>query len=206
MIRARRELGEIQDRLGYTRSTTTMEVATVNFRTISISGGVFHAPVTIADRIERTVITATSAPTAELAAVLTNLAEAVATMSAALPEDEAELAAHDLEEITNLATSGENKPARWRRAIDGLLSAAKRAADAGARSSISLPKSPSWCPDRRGPPAADAPLAAGPGWAGKSSGRAVSTPWRSAPFPSYGPSAPADPGRCAPVASNRRTR
>lgn len=132
VIRARRELREIQDRLGYTRSTTTMEVATVNFRTISISGGVFHAPVMIADRIERTVITAASAPTAELAAALTNLAEAVATMSATLPEDEAELAAHDLEEVTNLATSGENKPARWRRAIDGLLSAAKRAADAGA--------------------------------------------------------------------------
>ncbi|MFE4756058.1 hypothetical protein ACFRIB_38505 [Streptomyces mirabilis] len=129
---ARRELRKIQDRLGYTRTATTTEVSTVNFKTITISGGVFHAPVVIADKIERTVIMAATAPTEELATALTDLAKSVATMSAALPEDEAELAAHDLEEITTLATSGEDKPARWRRAIDGLLSTAQRAAEVGA--------------------------------------------------------------------------
>jgi hypothetical protein len=132
VTRAREELRKIQDRLGYTNTAKPRQVVSLTFKSINIGGGTFNGPVVIADTIERTIFAASAAPSKELEGVLTDLARAVATLTTALPQDEGELAAQDLEDLTRLATSDQHKPARWRRAVDGLLGAAQRAADVGA--------------------------------------------------------------------------
>jgi hypothetical protein len=126
---------EIEASLGYAEDTRIKtEAVHVSIQSIHIGGDVVNSNVVAANTIERSALTlrAASALPEELKAVLTELHKAVGELTAALPDDEAELAARDLEELTAEATSGSPRPAFWRRAVDGLLAAAREVADVGS--------------------------------------------------------------------------
>lgn len=98
---------------------------------IHIGGDVVNSNVVAADTISRSSLTVASTTVPEdLRATLIELHKAVATLTLALPDDEAELAARDLEDLTREATSS-RRPAFLRRAADGLLAAAGKVAQVG---------------------------------------------------------------------------
>jgi hypothetical protein len=125
---------EIEASLGYAEpSATETESVHVSIQSIHIGGDVVNSNVVAASVIEQSAISvdASTALPVELKAALTELHKAVGALTAALPDDEAELAARDLKDLTEEVTSGSRRPAFWRRAADGLLSAAKKVADVG---------------------------------------------------------------------------
>lgn len=131
--RAREEFQTIQRDLGYAEeSPSEGEAVQVTVQNITIAGDVVGSNVVVAETIESSVLAVANADIpAELAATLKDLHKAVAALTTALPDDEAALTARDLEDLTKEATSPTPRPAFWRRAADGLLTTAKRVADAG---------------------------------------------------------------------------
>jgi hypothetical protein len=120
---------EIEETLGYAEQTQSKQ-AEVHM-SIHIGGDVVNSNVVAADTISRSSLTvASTAVPEDLRATLTELHKAVASLTLALPDDEAELAAKDLEDLTREATSG-HRPAFLRRAADGLLAAAGTVAQVG---------------------------------------------------------------------------
>lgn len=125
---------EIETSLGYAEdSPIETEAVHVSIQSIYIGGDAVNTNIVAAHTIENSAISLSAATgvSEELKAFLTELHKAVGALTAALPDDEAELAAGDLEELTKQAMSGSPRPAFWRRAVDGLLAAAKKAADVG---------------------------------------------------------------------------
>jgi hypothetical protein len=130
---ARRELQAVQEALGYVEHVPATGGITVTISKVNIAGNVVNSNVVAARSIESSSLIASAAPVPqELKTALADLQRAVAELTAHLPDDEADLAARDLEDLTNEAVSPTPRPAFWRRAVDGLLAAAKTAADVGA--------------------------------------------------------------------------
>jgi len=119
--------------LGYAENRAPeKEVIQMTTTNIHIGGGNTNCNIVVADTIKESSITA-AAPGVpeELRQVLTDLHKAVADLTTHLPDDEAELAASDLKNLTREATSGHPKAAQWKRATNGLLDAAAKVATAG---------------------------------------------------------------------------
>jgi len=101
----------------------------VSIQQININGDVVNSNVVAASVIENSSIAVGKASISdELRILLSELHKSVAVLTAELPEDEAALAAHDLEALTIEATSPTPRRAFWRRAAHGLLAAAGTAA------------------------------------------------------------------------------
>lgn len=130
---ARDDLRDILERLGYAEQTSTETGAVqVTIQKISIGGSVVNSNVVVAESIERSSLTVTTAAVdGELKTALEELHKAVAALTTKLPDDEAALAARNLEDLTREATSATPRPAFWRQASEGLLNAAKRVAEVG---------------------------------------------------------------------------
>ena len=118
--------------LGYAEKVAQKETAYVTNQTITIHGSVVNSAVVAADHIEDSAIKVGAAEiSSELRSTLVDLHKAVAELTSRLPDDEAALAARDLEDLTREATSSSPRPAWWRRAMDGLISTAKTVTEAG---------------------------------------------------------------------------
>ena len=124
---------EIELALGYAEPLPPpKEVVQMSTQSITIFGGVYDSNIVAAATIERSSITLAESPIGEeLKLALRELHEATAALTTRLSDDEAALAARDLEDLTKEATSGSPRPAFWRRAADGLMTAAKRTAEVG---------------------------------------------------------------------------
>ena len=124
---------EIELALGYAEPLPPpKEVVQMSTQSITIFGSVYDSNIVAAATIERSSITLAESPIGEeLKLALRELHEATAALTTRLSDDEAALAARDLEDLTKEATSGSPRPAFWRRAADGLMTAAKRTAEVG---------------------------------------------------------------------------
>jgi hypothetical protein len=123
----------IQSSLGYAEpAPKEKEEVHVTHQTITIHGDVVNSNVvaaaTITDSFNRL---AKSKVEEELKSALTALHKATAELTTRLPADEAERAACDLAELAAEATSESPRRAFWKRAAEGLLSAAEKVAKAG---------------------------------------------------------------------------
>jgi len=124
---------EVESALGYAEPLPpAKEVVHMSTQNITIFGDVYRSNIVAAGTIERSSITLAESPIGEeLKSALRELHEATAALTTRLSDDEAALAARDLEDLTKEATSGSPRPAFWRRAADGLLTAAKTTAEVG---------------------------------------------------------------------------
>lgn len=123
---------EIGASLGYAENQVEREGGTHVTMNVSIGGGNVGCNIVVAEMIKDSAITiAAPGVSDELRGYLTDLHKAVAELSTQLSDDEALLAARDLRDLTEQATSGQPKEVFWRRAANGLLEAAKRAAETG---------------------------------------------------------------------------
>jgi hypothetical protein len=124
---------EIESALGYAEPLPpAKEVVHMSTQNITILGSVHGSNIVAAGTIERSSITLAESPIGEeLRSALLELHKATAALTTQLSDDEAALAARDLEDLTKEATSGSPRPAFWRRAADGLLTAAKKTAEVG---------------------------------------------------------------------------
>jgi hypothetical protein len=124
---------DVESVLGYAEPVPQeKEVVQVTSQTITILGDVVNSNVVAAETIEHSSIIAAESPIQkDLKAALLELHKATATLTSHLPDDEAALAARDVEDLTKEATSRDPRPAFWRRAAEGLLAAAKKGAEAG---------------------------------------------------------------------------
>lgn len=130
--RAISDMRNVSVTLGYAEKGAQEETAYVTNQTITIHGSVVNSAVVAADRIEDSAIKVGAAEISdELRSTLVDLHKAVAELTSRLPDDEAALAARDPEDLTRDATSPSPRPAWWRRAMDGLISAAKAVTEAG---------------------------------------------------------------------------
>jgi hypothetical protein len=103
-----------------------------NVTNVNIYGDVNQSSVVVAQTIENSRIAVeNSAVSEDLKGVLVALHDAATTLASHLPADDAALAAKDLEDFAKETTSSTRRPAVWRRAAEGLLSAAKNVADGG---------------------------------------------------------------------------
>ena len=127
------EFQEIEQSLGYAEDAPReSEAIHVSFQQINIAGSVVNSNIVAAEIIENSSIAIPGANISnELKELLTELHKSVAALTAELPEDEAALAAQDLEALTKEATSPAPRKAFWRRAADGLLAAASTVAAVG---------------------------------------------------------------------------
>jgi uncharacterized protein YjhX (UPF0386 family) len=147
VVRARQVLLPLEDRLddalaafqlieaslGHAEPTEIETGANVTIQNISVGGDMIGVNAVAAHMIENSSFIVQSATTMsdELKATLTELHKAVAQLTATLPDDDAELVAHDLEDLTKEATAAKPRPKFWRRAADNLLAAAKTVSDVG---------------------------------------------------------------------------
>ena len=124
---------EIESALGYAESLPpAKEVIQMSTQSITILGNVYSSNIVAAATIEHSSMTvAQSALGDDLKSALSELHKATAALTTRLSDDDAALAARDLEDLTKEATSGSPRPAFWRRAAEGLLTAAKKAAEVG---------------------------------------------------------------------------
>jgi hypothetical protein len=123
----------IQSSLGYAEpAPKEKEEVQMTHQNITIYGDVVNSNVvaaaTINDSFDRL---AKSEVEEELKSALTALHKATAELTTHLPADEAERAACDLEELAVEATSRSPRRAFWKRAAEGLLSAAEKVTKAG---------------------------------------------------------------------------
>ncbi|MEL7070757.1 MAG: hypothetical protein AAGN15_19140 [Cyanobacteria bacterium J06581_3] len=123
----------IQSSLGYAEpAPREKEEVHVTNQTITIHGDVVNsnivAAAAITDSFNRF---AKSEVQEDMKSALTALHKATAELTTRLPADEAERAACDLAELTAEATSESPRRAFWKRANEGLLSAAEKVAKAG---------------------------------------------------------------------------
>jgi hypothetical protein len=103
-----------------------------NVTNVTIHGNVSNANIVVAQTIENSRIAVESSAAAqELKTALVELHDAAQVFTSRLPADAAALAAKDLEDFANEATSPTRRPAVCRRAAEGLLSAAKNVAEGG---------------------------------------------------------------------------
>ena len=99
---------------------------------INISGSVIHGSVVSAGTIQDSFNTLEqSGVSGELKDTLTELHKAVATMTAELPEEQANQAARDLRDLTEEATSAEPRRKWYSLSAEGLKEAAENLADIG---------------------------------------------------------------------------
>jgi hypothetical protein len=125
----------IQSLLGYAEPVPReREEIHVTNQTINMNfyGNVVNSNVVAAKTVENSFNTlAKSEVGKEMKSALIELHKATAELTTHLADDEAQRAACDLEELAKEATSKSPRPAFWRRAADGLLSAAEKVATAG---------------------------------------------------------------------------
>ncbi len=99
---------------------------------ITVNGSIVGSNVVAARTIENSSLMAAQTPMNEdLRVLVSELHKAVAELTESLDDDEAALAARDLEDLTKEITSPTPRAAFWRRAIEGLTSAAETAAEVG---------------------------------------------------------------------------
>jgi hypothetical protein len=124
---------DVETSLGYANSVgMRREAVQVSIQTIHVGGDVINSNVVAATTIEGSAFAVAAAPVPDdIKAILTELHKAVGALTTALPDDEAQLAARDLEDLTREVTSGSRRPAFWRRAADGLVAAAHKVTDVG---------------------------------------------------------------------------
>lgn len=124
---------EVEIDLGWAEPLhTEKEPINVTYKTVNINGTFYNCNVVVADLIERSsIVVGRSDASDELKAALQELHKATAKMTEHLPTDEAELAAKDLSDLAQEATSERPRPAFWRRAAENLLAAAKAAVEYG---------------------------------------------------------------------------
>jgi hypothetical protein len=127
------EFQDIEQSLGYAEDALReSEAIHVSIQKIHIAGSVVNSNIVAAEVIRNSSIAIASADISnDLKELLTELHKSVAALTAELPEDEAALAAQDLDALTKEATSPAPRKALWRRAANGLLAAASTAAAVG---------------------------------------------------------------------------
>jgi hypothetical protein len=129
---ARDALQEIQIQLGYVETITSAAGVSVTVQNVSINNSTVNAPIVVAHEIQGSWNTVADSTAGEdLKATLADLHAAVAAMTKALEPADAELAAGDLTMLTEEAVSAKPRTAQWRRAVGGLLDAAKRVGEVG---------------------------------------------------------------------------
>jgi hypothetical protein len=108
-------------------------VVQVSIKNVNIGGGNVGCNIVVAELIkESTILLGSPGVPAELRRYLEELHKAVAALTTTLSDDDALLAARDLKDLTDEATSEKPRTALWQRAANGLLDTAKRVADVGA--------------------------------------------------------------------------
>lgn len=122
---------DVEAALGYAEPLPkTQEVQQVT--TLNFYGNVNHSNIVVAQTIENSrLVVENSAAPEDLKVALVALHDATKALTSRLPADAAALAAKDLEDLTKETTSPTPRLAVWRRAAQGLVSAAKDMAEGG---------------------------------------------------------------------------
>jgi hypothetical protein len=130
MTQLERLLNIMRDNVRYDAPPPSPE--SVRVKVVLGDGNIFHGDIVVAGKIKDSFNKAAQASVSDdLKALLKDLASAVGKMSEALPTDEAEEVARDLEILTSEATSKKPRQRWWQLSVEGLKKAAEKVGDVG---------------------------------------------------------------------------